>query len=320
MNRVCQSNKCRVYVGNLSWKVRWQDLKDHMKQVGEVIRADIIEDYEGKSKGCGIVEFADEESASRAIAELNDTLILVLMVVLDRQIFVREDRENYNTTRGYGRFLRLRPRMDSHSGYSARSSGRGGTSVIVTNLQWRTSWKELKDLFKNCGLVIRADVLTHEDGRSKGVGKVVFANEYSARKAITMYNDYVLDGRKIGIISSIYCLLVEKKWDQILLNCENSDNGNMEYVKHPLAELPNPKAISNCNTKLVDLPELDNNNVDEHAFKLYWAYTNTWLNKMFGPSLRNSHKFVQPTKNWYMNMERASQLFFLRLSKTLCST
>ncbi|EAN31411.2 RNA recognition motif family protein [Theileria parva strain Muguga] len=190
MNR---SNKRRVYVGNLSWKVRWQDLKDHMKQVGDVLRADIIEDYDGKSKGCGIVEFADEDSASRAIAELNDTMIL------DRQIFVREDRENYNTFRGYGRFFRLRPRIDSPSGYSGRSSGRSGTSVIVTNLQWKTSWKELKDLFKSCGLVLRADVLTHEDGRSKGVGKVVFANEYSARKAITMYNDYVLDGRKIGV-------------------------------------------------------------------------------------------------------------------------
>lgn len=40
-------------------------------------------------------------------------------------------------------------------GYSGRSSGRSGTSVIVTNLQWKTSWKELKDLFKSCGLVLR---------------------------------------------------------------------------------------------------------------------------------------------------------------------
>jgi len=30
----------RVYVGNLSWNVKWQELKDHMKQVGNVIHAD----------------------------------------------------------------------------------------------------------------------------------------------------------------------------------------------------------------------------------------------------------------------------------------
>ncbi|UKK02397.2 hypothetical protein MACK_002489 [Theileria orientalis] len=176
-----KSNKRRVYVGNLSWKVKWQDLKDHMKQVGDVVRADIIEDRDGKSKGCGIVEFANEEAAVRAISELNDTSIL------DRQIFVREDRENYTPFRGYNRYQR---------GYS--DSPKSNT-VTVTNLQWKTGWKELKDLFKNCGIVLRADVLSYEDGRSKGIGKVTFANEYSAKKAINMYNDYSLGGRKIGV-------------------------------------------------------------------------------------------------------------------------
>jgi hypothetical protein len=31
-----------VYVGNLSWDTQWQDLKDHFKQVGSVIRADVM--------------------------------------------------------------------------------------------------------------------------------------------------------------------------------------------------------------------------------------------------------------------------------------
>jgi RNA recognition motif-containing protein len=30
----------RVYIGNLSWNVKWQDLKDHMKQAGNVVHAD----------------------------------------------------------------------------------------------------------------------------------------------------------------------------------------------------------------------------------------------------------------------------------------
>jgi RNA recognition motif-containing protein len=30
----------RVYVGNLSWNVKWQELKDHMKKVGTVVHAD----------------------------------------------------------------------------------------------------------------------------------------------------------------------------------------------------------------------------------------------------------------------------------------
>jgi RNA recognition motif-containing protein len=37
------SKGCRVYVGNLSWNVKWQDLKDHMKQAGVVVHADGME-------------------------------------------------------------------------------------------------------------------------------------------------------------------------------------------------------------------------------------------------------------------------------------
>eukprot|EP00918_Siedleckia_nematoides_P047355 GHVU01103750.1.p2 GENE.GHVU01103750.1~~GHVU01103750.1.p2 ORF type:complete len:157 (+),score=34.61 GHVU01103750.1:229-699(+) len=64
---------CRVYVGNLAWKVKWQDLKDHMRKCGEVRRVDIFDDGNGKSKGCGIVVYEVPESATRAIQELTDT-------------------------------------------------------------------------------------------------------------------------------------------------------------------------------------------------------------------------------------------------------
>lgn len=79
----------RVYVGNLSWSVTWKDLKDLMKSTGcEVTRADILASPDGRSKGCGIVEFETAEGASRAVLTLNDTELM------GRQIFVREDRED----------------------------------------------------------------------------------------------------------------------------------------------------------------------------------------------------------------------------------
>jgi RNA recognition motif-containing protein len=77
----------RVYVGNLSWDVQWQDLKDHFKQTGHVLRADVMQEPDGRSKGCGIVEYTSSSDASRAISELNQTDLK------GRTIFVREDRE-----------------------------------------------------------------------------------------------------------------------------------------------------------------------------------------------------------------------------------
>jgi RNA recognition motif-containing protein len=76
-----------VYIGNLSWATRWQALKDHMRQAGEVVHAEVFTESSGRSAGCGTVEFDTVEAATRAIATLNET-------DLDgRNIFVRVDRE-----------------------------------------------------------------------------------------------------------------------------------------------------------------------------------------------------------------------------------
>lgn len=76
-----------VYVGNLSWGTRWQGLKDHMRQAGEVVHAEVFTESSGRSAGCGTVEYETVDAASRAIQTLNET-------ELDgRNIFVRVDRE-----------------------------------------------------------------------------------------------------------------------------------------------------------------------------------------------------------------------------------
>ena len=58
-----------LYVGNLSWDVSWQDLKDHFKAAGNVVHADVMtEAATGRSKGCGLVTFGNEEDAANAIS------------------------------------------------------------------------------------------------------------------------------------------------------------------------------------------------------------------------------------------------------------
>ena len=56
--------------------------------MGNVVHADVLEDHEGRSKGCGIVEYDNPHGAMRAIRELNNTDLK------GRLIFVREDRED----------------------------------------------------------------------------------------------------------------------------------------------------------------------------------------------------------------------------------
>jgi RNA recognition motif-containing protein len=57
----------KLFVGNLSWNLRWQDLKDIFKEFGEVAFVRIVTDREtGRSKGFGFVEFTSVEEAAAA--------------------------------------------------------------------------------------------------------------------------------------------------------------------------------------------------------------------------------------------------------------
>jgi len=63
----------RLFVKNLSYDTQWKYLKDHMRQAGDVVRADIFENQQGRSRGIGVVEFRTKEDARNALEKLNKT-------------------------------------------------------------------------------------------------------------------------------------------------------------------------------------------------------------------------------------------------------
>ncbi|RLN89069.1 hypothetical protein BBJ28_00004887 [Nothophytophthora sp. Chile5] len=172
----------RVYVGNLSWNVKWQELKDHMKQVGTVVHAD----------GCGLVEYATLVEATNAITQLNNTELE------GRLIFVREDREPEG-----GSISKLAKRAAAPRGVGdGRQLYVGNVSsascvcspmswvlktrcvsgiYVGVQLPWDTNWQQLKDLFRTVGDVERADIAEFPDGRSRGFGIIRYTNPSHAR-------------------------------------------------------------------------------------------------------------------------------------------
>ena|ERR1700761_2884577 len=61
-----------MYVSNLSFDVRDEDLRGFFTPYGEVTSAKIINDKAtGQSRGFGFVEMSDEKAARKAMAELN---------------------------------------------------------------------------------------------------------------------------------------------------------------------------------------------------------------------------------------------------------
>ncbi|WP_106830420.1 RNA recognition motif domain-containing protein [Parabacteroides pacaensis] len=61
-----------IYIGNLNYRVREEDLKQVMEEYGVVDSVKIIKDREtGRSKGFAFVEMPDNAAAQKAIEELN---------------------------------------------------------------------------------------------------------------------------------------------------------------------------------------------------------------------------------------------------------
>jgi len=71
-SRQKQSNSTVVYVSNLSFTQNEQDLMDFFKQANfDPIRARLLYDNEGNSKGVGFVEMSSEGEATDAVSKLD---------------------------------------------------------------------------------------------------------------------------------------------------------------------------------------------------------------------------------------------------------
>ena len=61
-----------IYFGNLSYRVRENDLQGVVEEYGQVTSCKIIKDRDtGRSKGFAFVEMADDAAGAKAIQELN---------------------------------------------------------------------------------------------------------------------------------------------------------------------------------------------------------------------------------------------------------
>ncbi|CAO3615753.1 unnamed protein product [Mucor hiemalis] len=168
---------CRVYVGNLHFEVTWHQLKDFMREAGQVVHVDVMKLPNGRSKGCGVVEYRHPEEAKRAIHIMNK------VEFLGRPVFVREDREYENTG----------PPKDPRDAPE-------NCRLHVSNLPFNASWQDMKDLFRKAGRVLHTDIHTDEGSRRpNGNGTVIVDDPRTARAAIELLDGYEWQGRRIKV-------------------------------------------------------------------------------------------------------------------------
>ncbi|KAG9025234.1 hypothetical protein FRB95_010394, partial [Tulasnella sp. JGI-2019a] len=284
-----RDTRTQLFVGNLPYRVRWQDLKDLFRKAGTVLRADVSLGPDNRSRGYGTVLLGTAEDAGRAIDMFNgySWQTRILEVRADRMPPEYDincpfpaNNSNQNSTAmsagnsqihtplGVSPFppppslsqhasFTLDPSVDyrlagvgvgvggvgmasalsssslsnvltaadlvsnglssSMSGGSisiSRSasrnamydpsavgggSGSGSKSIFVGNLPFQCQWQDLKDLFRQVGPVVRADVALGPDGRSRGFGTVLFQSESDADKAVTLFHGYEYNNRALKV-------------------------------------------------------------------------------------------------------------------------
>ncbi len=87
-----------IYVGNLSFEVTEEDLRQAFEAFGQVTSANIIKDkYSGQSRGFGFVEMSTKAEAQSAITSLNGKELK------GRTLNVNEARPRSEGRRGGGR-------------------------------------------------------------------------------------------------------------------------------------------------------------------------------------------------------------------------
>ncbi|CAB1442254.1 unnamed protein product [Pleuronectes platessa] len=208
------AHRNRVFISNIPYDMKWQAIKDLMREkVGEVTYVELFKDAEGKSRGCGVVEFKDEDFVKKAISSMNKHDLN------GRPLNIKEDPDGEHARRVLQRMggqpgsrgqdmgpggMNVPPSIANNPNIPpdvihGLQAGRLGTTVFVANLDFKVGWKKLKEVFCMAGVVKRADVKEDKDGKSRGMGTVTFEQSLEAVQAISMFNGQMLFDRQMHV-------------------------------------------------------------------------------------------------------------------------
>ncbi|KAK9454107.1 RNA-binding domain-containing protein, partial [Dipodascopsis uninucleata] len=178
-----------LFVGRLSWNIDEEWLAQEFSAMGEVVSARIVTDKgSGKSKGFGYVDFADAESAKKALEEMQGKEIDGRPINLDFS--------NPRPDDGASGQRVARNRADQ---YGDKPSDPSDT-LFLGNLSFSVDQDTLFKTFGEYGNVINVRLPTHpETEQLKGFGYVQFGSVEEATAALEALNGVPIAGRSVRL-------------------------------------------------------------------------------------------------------------------------
>ncbi|XP_010519297.1 PREDICTED: polyadenylate-binding protein 8-like [Tarenaya hassleriana] len=199
-----------IFIKSLDKSIDHKALYDTFSAFGAILSCKIATDASGQSKGYGFVQYDNEESAQKAIEQLNG------MLLNDKQVYV-------------GPFVHRQQRESSVE--KAKF-----TNVYVKNISESMTDEELSKIFVEFGPITSCVIMRDGEGKSKGFGFVNFENPDDAAKAVEALNGRKFDEKEwyVGKAQkkSEREMELKQKFEQSLKEAADRSQGSNLYVKN----------------------------------------------------------------------------------------
>ncbi|GMT02348.1 hypothetical protein PENTCL1PPCAC_24522, partial [Pristionchus entomophagus] len=219
-----------VYLSNLPYELRWMELKTLIREkAGEVKFVEIIEQRDGRPKGCALVEFTTIDGARDAIGKLNGVEMqgrnIVAKDIKNPEAFFKIIKEETGIDfldkgrGGRGAGVPPRGRQDS----PPRNGGGGGgeeyelfglspqflkkmaitpplsARIFACNIAFNATSGSIWDIFAMAGKVTYVDLQIDKEGKSKGQAIIEFSHPLEAVQAISMFHNQKYYDRTLAV-------------------------------------------------------------------------------------------------------------------------
>ncbi|KAG8530698.1 uncharacterized protein KY384_004054 [Bacidia gigantensis] len=169
----------QVYVGNLFFDVRGDDLTKEFSRAGAIVNARVVTDQRGLSKGFGYVEFEDIAGAQKAI-------------------------QMYNQQNFEGRRLSVQFADSNRTMKTPTRDGRPKMTptrtLFIGNMSFEMSDRDLNELFRSVKNVVDVRVaIDRRTGQPRGFAHADFTDIESAQNANEILNGKLVLGRNLRV-------------------------------------------------------------------------------------------------------------------------
>ncbi|KAF8366858.1 sup-46 [Pristionchus pacificus] len=226
-----------VYLSNLPYELRWMELKTLIREkAGEVTFVEIIEQRNGRPKGCALVEFTTIEGARDAIGKLNGVEMqgrnIVAKDIKNPEAFFKIIKEETGIDfldkgrggsgggaggprGGPGGGPPRRPESPPRNGGSGEEYELYGLSpqflkkmaitpplsnrIFACNIAFNATSGNIWDIFSMAGKVTYVDLQIDKEGKSKGQALVEFTHPLEAVQAISMFHNQKYYDRTLAV-------------------------------------------------------------------------------------------------------------------------